>query len=686
MKRRLLKLTAVLVVALDVWVAPVAFGDATQPASLMDVAQPPSAQQLDEVIVTASRRDTLVREAPVKVTVIDRDEIERSPAQTLDELMRGITDIAAKRTHVAECGPGREITLRGINEQKRTLVLLDGVPMNDGINGAVNWSIVSTDIVERVEIVPGPMSALYGSGAMGGVINIITRTPKKNNETGLRLGYGSLDTYSASLVQGGHFDNLDYLVSGRITDTDGYIPVKDPEPFHSDNERTDKNLFGKVTAFQDNISSITAGVSYVDEDYNRGVRTDNQENKKAGLNLTYKRSPDPDSELVATVYGHLMDRNLELGARPDYATLDHTEQEDSYRIGELFKYSSALNRVHTLTAGLDSTLAVMDKENVYNASDRRGKAEGKQALVSLFAQDEMAYDMGRNRMVVNLGVRGDYCKSFDGASSDTDPGRFDPVDEQYDDRSWTAFNPKLSLAYLVGDRTTFRLSGGKSFAAPTLFEMYTVFTRGPMLLYGNPELDPETALSGEIGMDHRFTDKLMTRLSAYYTKGEDFIGSREIDTNQYLMDNITEITASGANVELHYDIDERWSVYGWYNYNRSRVEKDDVDPTTEGNRLPFAADHRAKAGIVARYMPFVTVDLSVRYEGERDVDLANTDHTRLDDYVTVDLSLLGRINDHLGWKLAAENLLDEPYDVYSIPTYLSESPGILINGEIQLNF
>jgi iron complex outermembrane receptor protein len=604
----------------------------------------------------------------------------------LDELITRLPEVSYKRTHIAECGPGREITLRGISEQKRTLVLLDGVPINDGINGAVNWSMVTTDTVERVEVVPGPMSALYGSGAMGGVINIITRTAEASSETKLKGGYGSLNTYEASAVQAGKADGLNYLLNARAYGTDGYVTQKAPEAFHSENEREEQNFFGKLVFSRNSLSDLTAGMHYVFEEYNRGVRTDNQENRRFGMHLTYNRQSTAGAQLTATLYGHLMNRDLDLGARPDYTTLDHTEKEDSFRIGELFSYSMSPGKRHLLTVGLDSYMVGMDKENQYAASDRTGRAEGKQALAALFAQDEMTFDIGGNRLIVTLGLRGDYCNSFDGASSDTAPGAFDPVDETYEDQSWTSFNPKLGLVYLYGDRTTFRLSGGRSYAAPTLFEMYTVFTRGPMLLYGNPDLDPESALSGEFGVEHRFLDNLEGSLSAYYTRGYDFIGSREIAFFQYQYDNINEMSAAGVSLDLNWALHEEWTLYGGYKYDRSRIEKDENDFSVEGNQLPFEPEHRGNLGLIYTNPKWVTMNLNVRFEDVRYTDFENTEETRLDDYVTVDLTLTGRFNTQIGWKLTGENLLDEPYDVYSIPLYQSESPGLLVSGSVTLEF
>ena len=639
---------------------------------------------MDEMLVTVSRRETALDEAPVKASVISREEIQRSPVSSVDELMKSIPGISYKRTRFSEAGPGREITLRGINEQKRTLVLVDGIPANAG--GSVNWSLIPLDMVERIEVVPGPMSALYGSGAMGGVINIITRKPPENGEATVKAGYGSLNTFSGSAQALGRQGNWGLAAGGKYYDSEGYTSVKDPESYHSDTERTETGFYGKLTRYIDETSSLNAAGYYVDEEYNRGIQTDDQQNLKGLAHLTYEKEMDDGIGLSASLYGEFTNLFVELGARPQYTDIDHTEETENNRIGQLLKINLPLSSVHTITTGIDSSYHWMDKDNIYLQSTRRGHSEGKQVQASLFGQDEMRFDLGEDTFIVTVGARGDYSSSFDGEASDTAPGPNPPVDEDYDGTSWLSFNPKLGLVYELGDRTTFRLSGGRSFAAPTLFEMYTVFTRGPLLLSGNPDLDPETAYSGELGIDHWFTDKLQTRAAFYYTRSQDFIGLRYSTPFTAQYDNISRVAVRGVDFDFVYDLNADWSLNGWYKYNLSKVVEDEADSTTEGNRLPFEPEHRAKIGVVCRAIKPINIDLGLRFEGSRYTSLDNVDDDELEEYFTLDLAVSGLLGDGWSWKLAGENLLDKKYDVYAIPTEESEAPGILVNFSLAYTF
>ncbi len=660
---------------------------ATDPeSSEPSAAQPDSSAALDEIVVTANRRKSSWKDAPAMVTVIGKDELQQAPEKTVDDFLKRIPSISYSRQHVAECGPGRDITLRGIHEQKRTLILLDGVPVNDGVTGAVNWSLMPPEALERIEIVRGPMSALYGSGAMGGVINLISHKPRTENETTLKGGYGSLDTYTATLLQAGMFEKGGYSLGANLYKTKGYIQAKEPEAYHVKNARTDLSLFGKAYVMPDDRSTLTLGLSFVNEDFSRGIQTDNQNNTTLTTNLTYEREMGNRIDLTATLYGHFLWREVDLGARPDYTLHDHTEFDESKKFGQLFKVDFKVADFNTLTVGIDSAYSTMDKHNEYDLVERKGKAKGNNLSASLFAQDEMDFHIDEHTILLTPGLRVDYFRSGDGESSDTSPGPYAPVDETYQDRSWVAINPKLAFVYRYADLTTLRASVGRSFAAPTLFELYTVFTRGPMLLYSNPKLDPESAWSAEVGLDQWILHNFLGRVTGYYTRGQDFIGSRTIDVNVNRMDNITDVQVMGLDGELRYDINKMWTLYGGYTFNHSTIVKDEADPTIEDNHLPFEPQHRGRLGVQFQYLKWIAIDLSARYEGERFTDLVNTQATKMHDYISLDLGVSGSVIDMINWKLSFENMLNTKYDVYSVPNVPSESPGILVNGSVALNF
>lgn len=168
-------------------------------ASLGAQQQPPV---IPKVTVTARRGAELdAREAPVSVTVVTREEIEASPGTTADELLRGIPGLQLPLLNSAKnCPICPSVALRGLgigDDANRTLVLVDGVPMNGPMFGNVYWNRIPKQNIERIEIVRGGSSSVYGSFGIGGVIHIITRRPS-GNVASLETRGGNYATYEAS--------------------------------------------------------------------------------------------------------------------------------------------------------------------------------------------------------------------------------------------------------------------------------------------------------------------------------------------------------------------------------------------------------------------------------------------------------------------------------------------------------
>lgn len=152
------------------------------------VRKPSVDHTFDEIVVTATRSATPLSEVPASVSVITKEDIERRNIQSVDtalDLVPGLFDKHAKPLDTTA-----SVAVRGIPDQKRTLILLDGQPMNDAYTGVVNWNGMLPENIEKIEVARGPFSSLYGGNAMGGVVNILTKMPEKR-EINLQGGAGS---------------------------------------------------------------------------------------------------------------------------------------------------------------------------------------------------------------------------------------------------------------------------------------------------------------------------------------------------------------------------------------------------------------------------------------------------------------------------------------------------------------
>ncbi|WP_333654803.1 TonB-dependent receptor plug domain-containing protein, partial [Dissulfurispira sp.] len=184
---------------------------------------------LEEIVVTATRTEKEAEDTPGSVSVVTKENMEKRNIKTLDETLNTTSGVFVRR------GKGlmdtmSSITLRGIPAQQRTLILMDGIALNDAYSGGVRYGGFAVEDVERIEVVKGPFSSLYGGYAMGGVVNIITKMPQKR-EFVFKTGYGSSfdrgdamdDLRKFYLSYGDKFkDKLSLFLSYGYKATNGY--------------------------------------------------------------------------------------------------------------------------------------------------------------------------------------------------------------------------------------------------------------------------------------------------------------------------------------------------------------------------------------------------------------------------------------------------------------------------------
>lgn len=290
----------------------------------------------DTIIVTATRTEILLSDSLVPVTVLTRDDIELSLARDLAELLRFEAGIDIARSG----GPGQSTSmfLRG-TESNHTLVLIDGVRMNPGTLGGAAIQNIAPEIIERIEIVKGARSALYGTDAIGGVINIITRRADAGSlEAG--LGSGSFQSQSGHISGGNRGDDWGFGGTLDWQSTDGYPPRTD-----SDIERGYDNLSANIYGArrignselsirhwraEGNVEYLDFFLAPVDQDY---------ENNITAIELNTQFSDAGDSKLIISY----MQDNIQQTQSADFV--------ESNRLSFDWQYSHVFDQ-HTVTGGL----------------------------------------------------------------------------------------------------------------------------------------------------------------------------------------------------------------------------------------------------------------------------------------------------------------------------------------------
>jgi vitamin B12 transporter len=446
----------------------------------------------DTIIVTATRTEIPLEHATVPVRVITRDDIELSLATDLAELLRFEAGIDIGRNG----GPGQATSmfLRG-TESNHVLVLIDGVRMNPGTLGGAAIQHISPEVIERVEIVKGARSALFGTDAIGGVINIITRRAEETSvEAG--AGAGSFDSRSAFISAGTRRSDNQFGITVDWQDSEGY-----PPRVESDIDRGYDNLTFNAYASRD-IGRGEIGVRHwqaegtveyldfflapVDQDF-RNSTTAFEFDKQLGENGTSKL-------ILAYMQDHIEQNQSDDFGESDRLSID-------------WQYTHAFSE-HTVTGGLFA----MDEE-ASTLSFGSGFDEDTEVR-AVFVQDQWTRNRHRAFLALRL----------------TDHGSFGTE---------TTYNAEY--AYELSDAWTLRGGLGRAFRAPDATDRFG--------FGGNPDLDPELADEYQLGLRYRPGNRHSVDLELYANDIEDLI---EFDFETFTLVNIDAAEIRGAQLGYEY--------------------------------------------------------------------------------------------------------------------------------------
>jgi len=176
--------------------------------------------KMEEVVVTATRGEKKIEDVPVSASVVTKEEVEKIRVTFVDEALKYEPGAYLKRSKFAATTNNNNVTLRGFAGEQRTLVLLDGQPLNDAYSGGVEWSAIPLENVEKIEVVKGSASSLYGGYAMGGVINIITKKPEKETFS-VKSSASADNTYHHSLNYGNKIGKVAFLLNFEKKSSEG---------------------------------------------------------------------------------------------------------------------------------------------------------------------------------------------------------------------------------------------------------------------------------------------------------------------------------------------------------------------------------------------------------------------------------------------------------------------------------
>lgn len=446
----------------------------------------------ETIIVTATRTEIPLSDAIVPVTVITREDIELSLATDLADILRFQAGIDIGRNG----GPGQatSVFMRG-TESNHTLVLMDGVRMNPGTLGGAAVQHIAPEIIERIEIVKGARSALFGTDAIGGVINIITRRADAAFlETA--VGAGSFDSQSGFISAGNRGDNGDFGVTLNWQDTAGFAPRTDSD-IERGYDNLSANLYGahrfgdseislRHWQTQGNVEYLDFFLTPADQDF---------ENSTTAVELDTRIGNRGTSKFIASY----MQDDIVQNQSDDFVKSD--------RISLDWQYSHAFAR-HTLTGGLYAV-----DENASTLSFGSGFDEDTEVRAA-FIQDQWSHERHKTFVALRL----------------TDHEAFG------NQTTWNA-----EYAYELTDNWTINAGLGHAFRAPDATDRFG--------FGGNPDLDPELADEAQIGLRYAPDSRHSINIELYRNDIEDLI---EFDLQTFELRNIAQAEIRGAQIGYEY--------------------------------------------------------------------------------------------------------------------------------------
>lgn len=464
---------------------------------------------LDEIVVTATKMNLPLKEVPQKVEIIDRKKIESIPAETLAELLKKVSPLDI----IQYPGSSSAIGIRGFapsaHNRNYSVVLIDGKPA-----GSTNLSAMPVDFVERVEIVKGPYSVLYGSDAMGGVINIITRRPSEERSGAVTLGAGSFGTtHLAAYGTGGlgrhtrlslgfsrNAESKDYKIGSNhllgMTDTE--MNILDRKSFgdvmdhtkHSVNQFTGMLDFDLSRLWTANVTAsyvLSEGIEMPGNYWHSyGMSTMDFNRLNVGFDL--KRTTRRNVLTFSPYFTDYLENNYpkSSSATDNFISDKNRSRQYGFKLYDTQRWGD-----FTLLAGVDLDGSRVSSERFSALATPDNPFRPDYNALSAAAYLQGAYTL--NNLSVNAGVR----YTFSHLVIEADKR----LSSEAKSENYSNVSPSIGIKYFILPSLNVHGSFGTAFYLPDAYQTAGQFTAGGKNYKGNPDLKAETSLSYDLGIN-----------------------------------------------------------------------------------------------------------------------------------------------------------------------------------------
>ncbi len=544
-------------------------------------------QLLNTEVFTASKFNQKTSEAPSKVTVITSDAIRKFGYRTLKDILNSIPGLYTSYDRNYTTLGVRGFGLPG-DYSTRILMLLDGQRVNDNIYDSFGIDydgIVNVDLIERVEFSSGPGSAIYGTNAVFGVINVITKSGGAIDGLQVSADYASENSRRARVTAGSSFDNgLDAIFSASAYKSDGadiYFPEFDDPSTNNGvavgrDYHESQNLFLKLKyenwGFEAAYNDRKKGIPTASYEQEFNMSPSETVDTLGMATLTYDTAINNTSE----VYGSFSLGRYEYSGDfiYDYPPLTVNRDES---LGEWWnvelRYQTTHFDNHRIIVGTElQNNGTQDQANFdvdpfesYLDDSRSGERYG------IYLQDEIRLS---KQLILNAGVR--YDKNiFDAGAANVNK---------------SIVSPRLALIYSIQPETTLKIIYGTSYRNPNAYELYYAETLGYL---PNTNLNPEEVETFEIDIEHYLSNNFRLSASLYSNNTTDLIGLfSDPSTGDLFFDNLDDVTAQGTDIEAEYIANSGLRLRSSYSFV-------DTEDKSTGARLTNSPEHMFKFNMTA---------------------------------------------------------------------------------------
>mgnify|MGYP001578235904 CR=1 FL=1 len=623
---------------------------------IQNPADTPSADMLDmsiedlmeievSTVYAASRHRQKVTEAPSSVSIVTSDDIKKYGYRTLADILNSVRGFYVTYDRNYSYLGSRGFSRPG-DYNSRYLVMVDGLRLNDAVYDTASIGtefVLDVDLIDRVEVIHGPGSSLYGSNAFFGVINVITKRGRDFSGAEVSGEGASHDTYKSRVSYGNSFKNgLEMLVSASYYDSNGRSPL-----YYKEFDHPVSNYGITENSDSDQYESVFGGLSYRDFVLQGAFASREKEIPTASFGTVFGDSHNDtldEQGYISLLYEHNFEDLFEVQSRIYYNSYyyhgnyeyDYSEGSGSYTTinqdyadgkwwgGDLM-FKKTLFEKHLISFGSEYRNYLKQYQKNYDVEVRLDD-EREASVWGFYLQDEFTI---LKNLRLNAGLRYDHYETFEGAVS-----------------------PRAALIYNPLERTTLKFIYGEAFRAPNAYEMY--YEDGGYSHKGNHGLDEERIKSYELVMEQYFKNGLYLTATGFLYEIDDLI-SLESDSTDGLsfFDNTDEVETRGAGLE----IGRKWDsgINGKIGYSFQYTE-DKSDKTL----LTNSPKHLTKLNCD---VPLIRKKLFIGLEEQYTSKRKTLDGDYADDFFITNLTLFSR-NLRKGLELSGSvyNLLNKKYE------------------------